>query len=96
MINPNDNVVYQGFKVQYRVVGRVGDWSIVTVYGIDKRSLILSGMRPGLSYEVIVKASSDQSEGNPSHPVIITTLESGELNSSSTLWSHGLLSSTEL
>lgn len=96
MINPNDNVLYQGFKVQYRVVGRVGDWSVVTVYGIDKRSLVLSGMRPGLSYEVIVKASSDQSEGNPSHPVIITTLESGELNSFSTLWSHGLLSSTEL
>lgn len=96
MINPNDNVLYQGFKVQYRVVGRVGDWSIVTVYGIDKRSLVLSGMRPGLCYEVIVKASSDQSEGNPSHPVIITTLESGELNSFSTLWSHGLLSSTEL
>ena len=96
MINPNDNVLYQGFKVQYRVVGRVGDWSVVTVYGIDKRSLVLSGMRPGLSYEVIVRASSDRSEGNPSHPVIITTLESGELNSSSKLWSHGLLSSTEL
>lgn len=96
MINPNDNVLYQGFKVQYRMVGRVGDWSVVTVYGIDKRSLVLSGMRPGLSYEVIVRASSDRSEGNPSHPVIITTLESGELNSSSKLWSHGLLSSTEL
>ncbi|XP_022798346.1 uncharacterized protein LOC111336503 [Stylophora pistillata] len=75
-VNPNSSVLYQGFKVQYRVIGREGDWSVLTVHGIDKRSLVLSEMKPDLSYEVIVKASSGQSEGNPSHAVIITTPES--------------------
>lgn len=91
-VNPNSSVLYQGFKVQYRVIGREGDWSVLTVHGIDKRSLVLSEMKPDLSYEVIVKASSGQSEGNPSHPVIITTPESGELSLSNALWSPGLLS----
>ena len=74
---------YQGFKVQYRAVRGTGDWNVLTVHGKDKRSCVLSELRPSLSYEVVVKAFSDQSDGIASSPVIVTTLQSGKLSLSS-------------